>query len=273
MPRTLVGKVIPRLQTSDCAIELQCQLTALDSAILYKGSPNLTELAFDIKCRSHGNQFPKATLKADAVIQIGNVVSRQHQPEERVLFTIAECNRIEDATIRSFPNEEALLEAWYTFLEQTDPDFIIGYNVVKFDLRYLEDSARLHQIPQAGLLGRQRTATSSFTPMRIRREGLGEISTYMMKISGRVVMNTWVLSWMNHHFPKYTLQDFSRTLLGEDKSPIDIGNLAHVFDSSTSTGKAGREAEEDADDCHPNGCESIADITVAAEGERAAFVK
>lgn len=153
-------------------------------------------------------------MKADAVIQIGNVVSPQYQPDQRVLFTIGGCNQIEDATIRSFPSEKALLEVWYTFLEQTDPDFIMGHDVVKFDLRYLEDRARLHQIPQAGLPGRQRTATSSFTPMRIRREGLGEISTYMMNISRRVVMDTWVLSWMNHHFPKYTLQDLSKTLLG-----------------------------------------------------------
>lgn len=41
-----------------------------------------------------------------------------------------------------FTKEADLLVAWRDFLEEVDPDLIIGYNISQFDLPYLIDRAK-----------------------------------------------------------------------------------------------------------------------------------
>ena len=47
---------------------------------------------------------------------------------------------------------------WREFVEQVDPDLIIGYNIANFDLPYLLDRAKALKANQFPYLGRLRSA-------------------------------------------------------------------------------------------------------------------
>jgi DNA polymerase delta subunit 1 len=49
-----------------------------------------------------------------------------------------------------------MLEAWRDFVEQVDPDVVIGYNITNFDLPYLLDRAIALKSKRFPYLGRLR---------------------------------------------------------------------------------------------------------------------
>lgn len=51
-----------------------------------------------------------------------------------------------------------MLQKWRDFVEQVDPDVIIGYNIANFDLPYLLDRAKALKAHQFPYLGRLKSA-------------------------------------------------------------------------------------------------------------------
>jgi DNA polymerase delta subunit 1 len=51
-----------------------------------------------------------------------------------------------------------MLQKWRDFVEQVDPDVIVGYNIANFDLPYLLDRAKALKAHQFPYLGRLKSA-------------------------------------------------------------------------------------------------------------------
>jgi DNA polymerase delta subunit 1 len=47
-----------------------------------------------------------------------------------------------------------MLQAWRDFVEQVDPDVVIGYNISNFDFPYLLDRAKALKVTEFPYLGR-----------------------------------------------------------------------------------------------------------------------
>jgi DNA polymerase elongation subunit (family B) len=52
-----------------------------------------------------------------------------------------------------------MLQKWRDFVEEVDPDLIIGYNIANFDLPYLLDRAKALKAHQFPYLGRLKSAS------------------------------------------------------------------------------------------------------------------
>ena len=52
-----------------------------------------------------------------------------------------------------------MLQKWRDFVEQVDPDLIIGYNISNFDIPYLVDRAKALKAEQFPYLGRLKSAS------------------------------------------------------------------------------------------------------------------
>lgn len=52
-----------------------------------------------------------------------------------------------------------MLQQWRDFVEEVDPDLIIGYNIANFDLPYLLDRAKALKAHQFPYLGRLKSAS------------------------------------------------------------------------------------------------------------------
>jgi len=111
-------------------------------------------LSFDIECAGRKGIFPEA--EKDPVIQIANMITRQGeaQPFIRNIFTLNTCSHIVGSQVLEFKKESDLLTSWRDFVEQADPDVVIGYNIAGFDLPYLIDRAKALKADRFPYLGR-----------------------------------------------------------------------------------------------------------------------
>jgi DNA polymerase delta subunit 1 len=70
------------------------------------------------------------------------------------VFVLNTCSSIVGSQVLSFKNEAEMLQAWQDFVNQVDPDMIIGYNIANFDFPYLLDRAKALKVGRFTLLGR-----------------------------------------------------------------------------------------------------------------------
>ena len=70
------------------------------------------------------------------------------------MFTLNTCAHIVGSQVLEFKAEEKLLQKWADFVEEVDPDMIIGYNTTNFDFPYLLDRAKALKVVKFPYLGR-----------------------------------------------------------------------------------------------------------------------
>ena len=120
--------------------------------------------------------------------------------------------------VQSFPNEKALLEGFISRLLQLDPDILIGWNVINFDLDFLSKRCQALGVPFAP--GRGGEACAILQPgasgqMRIAR------------IPGRAVLDDTLRAafWS---FESFSLENVSRQLLGRGKTIAEADRVGHI---------------------------------------------
>ena len=144
-------------------------------------------------------------------------------PEARRLFSIAlhGCGASEVLVVnpgndsvpegtRSFREQDELLHAFTTRIQELDPDVLTGWNVVDFDLKVLERVAGASGV--ALLLGRDQR------PLRLR-PSRSPWSSFEASITGRVVVDG--IHLLRGSFVKmehYSLDFVAREILGEGKT-------------------------------------------------------
>jgi DNA polymerase-2 len=119
------------------------------------------------------------------------------------------------------PDEKHLLGAFFQWLNEYDPDVLIGWNVVQFDLEFIAERCRRYRIPFA--LGRGRDPATILPAS-------GPTQKTVARIPGRVVLDgidvlraaTWI-------FEDFRLEAVARELLGRGKLIEDeTGKLAEI---------------------------------------------
>ncbi|KAJ7028463.1 ribonuclease H-like domain-containing protein [Mycena alexandri] len=154
IPATKYARLVNPERLSHCQLELIVRWSDVESQPLVDPPP-LRVLSFDLECLGRDNVFPQPEM--DPVIQISNVVSILGDPAPpfiRNVFTLGTCSDIAGASVISFDDEAALLQHWSEFVQQIDPDLIIGYNISGFDLPYLLGRAKALQLSRFAFLGR-----------------------------------------------------------------------------------------------------------------------
>jgi DNA polymerase-2 len=161
--------------------------------------PSLRILSLDIE----------TTLRADRILSI----ALQGKDYERVLFNgVIE----ESAVVVRCRNERDLLQQLMLEITRFDPDLLIGWNVVGFDLRVLQQRAETLRLPLC--LGRDQE------PLRVEQTQTGR---WYARLNGRVVLDGIdTLKGATWRFERYNLEYVAQTLLGRGKlidSPDDRG--------------------------------------------------
>ncbi|MGG7446316.1 DNA polymerase II [Kosakonia oryzendophytica] len=103
-----------------------------------------------------------------------------------------------------------LLEKLNTWFAQHDPDVIIGWNLVQFDLRVLQNSAERYRVPLT--LGRQGSE------LEWREHGFKN-GVFFAQATGRLIIDgIEALKSAFWNFSSFSLEAVSRELLGEGKA-------------------------------------------------------
>ena len=106
-------------------------------------------------------------------------------------------------------NEKMLLKRWIDAVIDIDPDIFIGWNVVNFDLRVLQERSKKLGVPLT--IGRAKTIPSW-------RKAQTETDHHFISIPGRVVLcGIDTLKSATYNFPSFSLEAVGQALLSRGK--------------------------------------------------------
>jgi DNA polymerase-2 len=154
--------------------------------------PDFEVMSFDIE----------SDYETDALFSIAFVSSQQR----RVLM-IGDGD--DDDTIEYLADERSLLLRWIEWVTQIDPDILIGWNVINFDLRLLQKKATAFALPLA--IGRNAALPKW-------RQSQADRNHHFVLIPGRVVLDGIdTLRAATYSFQSFALESVARELLGRGK--------------------------------------------------------
>jgi DNA polymerase-2 len=118
-------------------------------------------------------------------------------------------------------NEKDLLQQFVNQIKHTDPDIIVGWNVVNFDFRLLIKRAAEHKVDL--LLGRDNQAIHW-------RNARNEVNQGFVSMPGRVVIDGIdALKTATYQFDSFSLENVAQSLLGEGKKTENVDDrLAQI---------------------------------------------
>ncbi|GJJ11212.1 hypothetical protein Clacol_005444 [Clathrus columnatus] len=177
-------------------------------------------LSFDIECAGRRGVFPEASI--DPIIQIGNMVTRQGEfkPFIRNVFTLDTCAHIVGSQVISFDKEDDLLMKWRDFVQEIDPDIIIGYNIANFDFPYLLDRASALKLGDFSSLGRIQGSKSKLKDTHFSSRAFGQRDSKETIIEGRLQLDLLQFMQREHKLRSYTLNSVCAQFLGEQKEDV-----------------------------------------------------
>ncbi|MCL1036675.1 DNA polymerase II [Shewanella submarina] len=199
------------------------QLGSLKHYQLHRAKAGLLDLplravSFDLECSMSGELYSAGFYSDEksCVLMVGD------GPETRTV--INEAGEELDCELICFADEKSLLEGIVDWFTEYDPDLIIGWAVVTFDLALLHRRAQIYGMTL--LLGRAQTPLAWKVADKFRPETL--------ELPGRVVLDG--IDWLKaafYQFDSYSLEFVSRELLGEGKAIDKVddrgGEIGRLF--------------------------------------------
>lgn len=179
--------------------------------------PEFNIASFDIETSFTGDQLFSIAIyssKGHMVLMMGG-----EEPEKNIIF---------------FSNETALINGFLTWIEQNDPDILIGWNCINFDLRFLQRKCDSLNIPFT--LGRNREPVEWRTNGNEDNE---EDKHYFVLVPGRAVLDGIdTLRTATYQFESFSLENVGQKLLGRGKlihDPDDRGQeIIRLFNEDKS---------------------------------------
>jgi DNA polymerase elongation subunit (family B) len=174
-------------------------------------------------------------LQGDSVIQIGTTVSRYGDASccARIVYTLHSCDEIPGARVVAFEDEGQMLVAWARLVRELDPDVMLGYNVLGFDMAYLHDRAQdllgKHGTTASfGKLGRVRDLESPFVQQKLSSSAMGDNVMHYFDMQGRVTVDLMKVVQRAYKLDSYKLDSVAAHFMGlnkHDVGPNDIFRL------------------------------------------------
>lgn len=171
------------------------------------------------------------------------------QEDVRRVFMVGSAAEVPAAAyVEPVANQEQALAAFLDWLDDYDPDVLIGWNVVNFDARYLQRVA--DHLGRRLLLGRDRR------PGHWRAQD-DEEQRFTVQFPGRVILDgIELLRAAFYRFESFSLHTVARELLGQ-------GKLIHGADRGEEIGRLFRQDKARLAEYNLRDCELVSEIFAA----------
>lgn len=237
-PSGKYSMVAENKKISTCQLEVNIQYTDLLSHKpegKYLSMAPLRVLSFDIECAGRKGIFPEAEI--DSVIQIANVLSKVGDtiPFVRNVFTVKSCSPIVGSEVFSFEDEGEMLMKWKEFIVKVDPDVIIGYNIINFDLPYLINRAKALKLEKFPYFGRLFNTKQEVKDSIFSSRAYGTRESKVINTEGRMQLD--LLQFIQREFKlrSYTLNAVSAHFLGEQKEDVQHSIITDLQNGDSET--------------------------------------
>jgi len=178
--------------------------------------------SFDLECISATNQFPKPENAEDHIIQIGTSVLEYSTNETwKVMFSLNECDPIDNVEVVSVQNEHDLICKWAEWIKRVDADILTGYNIFGFDYHYLYHRAKLLGCEEELLsIGRLCDKDDQYVEKELSSSALGKNHLKYMNINGRVSIDLFKILQRDHKLDSYKLNFVAEHFTGQTKHDV-----------------------------------------------------
>lgn len=167
--------------------------------------PSLSVLSLDIETEDFDGRLYTLSVTEGDRARVFVVENENWSGEQRARLTA----RRPGVHVSLHKDEKSLLAAFFPWLNDYDPDVVIGWNVVDFDLSYLKRRCRERNTPFA--VGRGAEQATILPAGTMSQKGTA-------RIPGRVVLDgIEVLRAATWSFEDFSLGAVSKELLGRDK--------------------------------------------------------
>ena len=190
---------------------------------------------WDIECYSESGNFPVAE-SGDPIIQIGVVLTRAGV-HEKFIFVRGSCDPVPGATVISKATEKDMLVAWAEFMNERNPDILVGYNIFGFDERYLYKRAEKLGVDLDGLsrlndLG----STVKLDEKFLSSSALGDNFLYTWSAHGHVQIDLYHYVRRGYNLPSYKLDSVCQHFMSGKMQGVDLSTPGKWLIKTKTTG-------------------------------------
>lgn len=213
--------------TTHC--DLEYSITAICKAEEQYQAP-FKLFSYDIECylRTVSGKLVFPAADKDPIITIGVVVGDTvSQKTSKHVFCLHETPDIEGIDVHWFPTETQLLREFCSFVQQQDPDFILGHNINRFDNVYFRDRCKLLDVSFDWSRRRDYKCTIREIVTQSNQKGTQEV--YRLDVPGRVVLDTYEVFRAQHKLRSYKLDAIGEHFLNQRKVDLPYAEIPKKF--------------------------------------------
>lgn len=211
-------------------------------------------ISYDIECVSDnksGKSFPNPTKKYHPIISISATVGYHNQQKDDWMtyaFVNSSGNRKipydlgEHFKVINCNNELNLLNMWFKFIREQNPEIIISFNGLSFDDMYVYERLNLYQNTMSSnivsrvfnKLGRLHHVPTRMETMEWESSAYGKQRYYYFDIPGVIHFDMYVYAKKNFgNLPSYKLDALSEKFLNEKKVDLPIPKMTRYYYDNT----------------------------------------
>jgi len=194
-------------------------------------------MSFDIEVNStNPSAMPKAEKPGDKIFQVSCVLFRHGDDEknmEKYLLTLGEPDPKttgEDIEIYMYETEHDLLIGYTEFIQEKNPNVIIGYNILNFDIPYMIDRAKMNycidSFDQQGFLKYGHAAEKT---IKWSSSAYGNQTFQFLDAEGRLYVDLLPLVKRDYKMDNYKLKTISTHFLGSTKDPLSVKGIFKCY--------------------------------------------
>lgn len=101
-----------------------------------------------------------------------------------------------------------------------DPDFIIGYNMINFDIKYILERAKALKLKNYGYFSRNLHFRSEIKKGKFQSKVMGMRETFEINTDGRIQLDLLIHMHREHKLTSYRLNNVSYQFLGDQKEDV-----------------------------------------------------
>lgn len=182
-------------------------------------------MSFDIEVNSNNiNKFPTGEHREDKIFQISCIFNRQDDTNyERILLTLGKPNPIEDTEIICCNNEIDILLKFNELINTKDPQVIIGYNILGFDIPYMikrAESSFCNCMSEFDVMSCRQNYHTPKKSIKWSSSAYRNQEFEFLDTPGRLFVDLLPIIKRDYKFDNYTLKVVSTFFLGETKDPL-----------------------------------------------------
>ena len=165
-------------------------------------------------------------LKGDRTIQIGSVVKEYGAKTEEWLIkhmiTLKSCNEIDGTEVVSFPvkkkskidpldeAERKVLLEWTKLINEVDPDIIVGYNIIGFDMKFMYQRAQeLDCLNEFCQLSKMKGTHKELVYKCLESKAYGKNEMFYFEMHGRIILDLLQVIKKGYNLLSYKLDHVS----------------------------------------------------------------